>query len=115
MLNQKDYNVSVTEKAAEQIKLQLKKRGTPEAYLRLGLKGGGCSGLYYIIQYEDSPPNIKDLIFQSYDVNIIVDSKSIIYLNGTVLDWEETLINRGFKFINPNQKTACGCGKSFST
>lgn len=108
------YKISISVKAAEQIKLQLKKRGTPESYLRLGVKGSGCSGHSYFLQYEDSSPRAKDLVFDSEGINIIVDTKSIIYLNGSTLDWEKTLIHQGFKFINPQEKTKCGCGSSFT-
>jgi len=111
---EKNYQIAVTAKAAEQIKLQLQKRGTPDSCLRLGIRGGGCSGFSYVIQYEDDPPKTKDLFFESEGVHIIVDVKSIVYLNGSVLDWEKTLMNQGFKFLNPQEKTSCGCGHSFT-
>lgn len=108
------YNISISPKAAEQVKIQLTKRGTPGAYLRLGVKGGGCSGFSYVIQMEDEPPKEKDLLFEMEGVKVLVDKKSIIYLNGTVLNWEKTLLQQGFKFSNPNEKSTCGCGTSFS-
>lgn len=113
-MDEKTYQVSISSKAAEQVKQQLEKRGTPNAYLRLGVKGGGCSGFSYVLQFEDNPANKKDNIFQCHGVNIIVDTKSLVLLNGCVLDWEKTLIKTGFKFINPNEKSSCGCGSSFS-
>jgi iron-sulfur cluster assembly protein len=109
-----NYQVSVSAKAVEQIKLQLQKRGTPESYLRLGIKGGGCSGFSYVLQFEDAAPKVKDLVFEIGGVRIVVDSKSIIYLNGSILDWEQTLMNQGYKFINPQEKSKCGCGTSFT-
>lgn len=106
--------VSISLTAAEQIKSQLEKRGTPESYLRLGIKGGGCSGFSYVIQFEDNPPRDRDIVFDEHGVKIVVDTKSLLYLNGATLDWEKTLIRQGFKFINPNEKSTCGCGHSFS-
>jgi iron-sulfur cluster assembly protein len=111
---EKSYTISVSPKAAEQVKNQLIKRGTPEAYLRLGIKGGGCSGFSYVIQFEDSPPKEKDFLFEMEGVKVLVDKKSILYLNGSILDWEKTLMNQGFKFVNPNEKSSCGCGHSFT-
>jgi iron-sulfur cluster assembly protein len=108
------YNISISPKAAEQVKIRLIKRGTPESYLRLGVKGGGCSGFSYVIQFEDNPPKEKDLLFEMEGVKILVDKKSILYLNGSILNWESTLIHQGFKFNNPNEKSTCGCGTSFS-
>lgn len=107
-------NFFATEKAIEQIRIQLEKRNTPNSYLRIGLKGGSCSGFSYHIEFEDNAPREKDLIFKFNDIQIIIDPKSIIYLNGTTLDWEYSLNNQGFKFVNPNAKSLCGCSKSFS-
>lgn len=111
---EKKREVFVSATAAEQIKKQLTKRGTPEAYLRLGIRGGGCSGFSYVLQFEDNPPKEKDILFEVEGVRVIVDSKSILYLNGATLDWESTMMNRGFKFLNPNEKSSCGCGHSFT-
>ena len=113
MENEKIYQVSISALAAEQVKKQLEKRGTPNAYLRLGLRGGGCSGYTYVLQYEEAPKE-KDKVFESNGVNIVVDPKSIVYLNGCTLDWEKNLLKQGFKFNNPNEKASCGCGHSFS-
>lgn len=109
-----EYQIFVSTSAAAQIKEQFKKRGTPDAYLRLGVKGGGCSGFSYVLQYEDSVPREKDFLFIIHDIKVVVDKKSIIYLNGSTLDWEKTLIYQGFKFVNPQEKNKCGCGTSFS-
>ena len=110
----KNYQIFLTPVAAEKVKDQLTKRGTPEAYLRLGIRGGGCSGFSYVLQFEDGPPRAKDILFDVEDVHVIVDSKSILYLNGATLDWEKTLMNQGFKFRNPHEKSSCGCGHSFT-
>ena len=109
-----EYTISISEIAAEQAKLQLEKRGTPESYLRLGIKGGGCSGFSYVLRFEDDPPKDKDLVFDQHGIKIVVDKKSIVYLNGAILDWEKTLMKQGFKFVNPNEKSSCGCGHSFT-
>jgi iron-sulfur cluster assembly protein len=108
------YNIDVSDTAIEQIKKQLEKRNTPDAYLRLGVKGGGCSGFSYVIQFEDESPREKDLLFEIKGVKVLVDKKSILYLNGTILNWEKTLLHQGFKFANPNEKSTCGCGVSFN-
>jgi iron-sulfur cluster assembly protein len=106
--------VLLTPKAVEAAKKQLAKRGTPGAAIRLGLKGGGCSGFSYVIEFSDDPPRERDRVFDFDGIKVFVDPKSLIYLAGTVLDWEQTLMYQGFKFRNPNEATNCGCGHSFS-
>jgi iron-sulfur cluster assembly protein len=106
--------ITVTPKAAEMAKKQLAKRGTPDAAIRLGLRGGGCSGFSYVIEFADGPPRERDRVFEQDGARFFVDPKSLVYLAGTVLDWEQTLMRQGFKFVNPNEKTGCGCGHSFS-
>ena len=106
--------VSLSPKAIDAAKKQLAKRGTPNAAIRLGLKGGGCSGFSYVIEFSDDPPRERDRVFDFDGVKVFVDPKSLIYLAGTVLDWEQTLMYQGFKFRNPNEATNCGCGHSFS-
>jgi iron-sulfur cluster assembly protein len=114
MEDENSYKVSISPIAAENIKLQLESRGTPESYLRLGIKGGGCSGFSYVLRFEDDPPRDKDIVFEEHGVKIIIDKKSLTYLNGSTLDWEKTLLKQGFKFVNPNEKATCGCGHSFT-
>jgi iron-sulfur cluster assembly protein len=116
---EKAPHVVVTPKAVEAIRRQMQKRGTMEASLRLGIRGGGCSGFSYVIEFHDGAPNARDRVFDytSEDgtkVRVVVDPKSLLYLNGTTLEWEVTLMNQGFKFVNPNEKTSCGCGHSFT-
>jgi iron-sulfur cluster assembly protein len=81
--------------------------------LRLGVKGGGCSGLSYSVGF-DARPRESDNIFTFEDVRVFVDPKSYVYLRGMKLDYEETLMRQGFNFINPNSTKSCGCGTSFS-
>lgn len=113
-MEEKKYQIAVSAIAAEQLRDQLEKRGTPNAFIRLGVRGGGCSGFSYVLQYEDSAPKTKDIVLEVDGINIVIDVKSIVYLNGCTLDWEKTLMNHGFKFVNPNEKSKCGCGHSFT-
>ena len=107
--------IQVTEKAIAKIRSAMAKEGvsTEQGGLRLGVQGGGCSGLSYNIRF-DTHPRERDRIFQFGDVRVFVDPKSFIYLNGMVLDYQETLMQQGFVFVNPNSKKSCGCGSSFS-
>lgn len=106
--------IVLTATAVEAAKAALAKRGTPQAAIRLGIKGGGCSGFSYVIEYDDDPPRPRDRTFEFEGVRIVVDKKSLIYLMGTVLDFEKTLMKQGFKFRNPNEATSCSCGTSFT-
>jgi iron-sulfur cluster assembly protein len=118
-VTEKAPSLSVAPSAVDAIARQLKKRGTPEASLRLGLRGGGCSGFTYVIEFHDGPPRARDRVLDltgsdGSKVRVVVDPKSLLYLAGTVLEWEQTLMRQGFKFVNPNEKSGCGCGSSFS-
>src|ERR1700733_6818736 len=111
--------IEVSPKAVEAIKKQILKRGVPNTSLRVGIKGGGCSGFSYVIQFHDGEPHAKDRVFDyvaedGTPVRVLSDPKSLIYLNGAVLDWEHTLMQQGFKWINPHEKSSCGCGHSFT-
>ena len=107
--------VQVTERAIKRIRVAMAKEGVSptEGGLRLGITGGGCSGLSYNIRF-DTQPRERDRIYTFEDVRVFVDPKSFIYLNGMILDYEETLMRQGFNFINPNSTRSCGCGSSFS-
>ena len=107
--------LQVTPSAVKRIRVVLAKEGiSPEVGgLRLGVKGGGCSGLSYAIA-TDAHPRERDRIFTFEGVRVFVDPKSFVYLNGMTLDFEETLMRQGFNFINPNSTRSCGCGTSFS-
>ena len=104
----------VSEKAVEFARKKLAKRGTPEAAIRLGVKGGGCSGFSYVIEFSDDEPRSRDTVYNYDDITFYVDKKSLVFLNGTVLDYEHTLMFQGFKFKNPNEASSCGCGHSFT-
>jgi len=101
--------IQVTDKALARIRTAIVKEGG----LRLGVQGGGCSGLSYNIRF-DTQPRERDRVFQFDDVRVFVDPKSFIYLHGMTLDYQETLMQQGFVFVNPNSSKSCGCGTSFS-
>jgi len=110
-----EKGVLVTPSAVKRIRVILAKEGisTEEGGLRLGVKGGGCSGLSYVIAF-DAHPRERDRIFTFDGVRVFIDPKSFVFLNGMTLDYEETLMAQGFNFINPNSARSCGCGTSFS-
>jgi iron-sulfur cluster assembly protein len=107
--------LQVTERAIKRIRAAMAKEGVSpeEGGLRLGVMGGGCSGLSYSIKF-DTRPRERDRIYVFDGVRVFVDPKSFLYLHGMTLDYEETLMRQGFNFINPNSKHSCGCGSSFS-
>jgi iron-sulfur cluster assembly protein len=111
--------IAVSPTAVEAIRRQLDKRGTPDSAIRIGIRGGGCSGFSYSIEFEDAAPRQGDLVLEFTEedkakVRVFCDKKSILYLGGSVLDWEKTLMFQGFKFKNPQEATRCGCGHSFT-
>jgi iron-sulfur cluster assembly protein len=103
--------IEVTANAAEEIAKQKAKRGTPEARIRIGVRGGGCTGFTYVFEWAD---DVKptDKIFSGHGESIVVDPKSLVYLGGMSLDFVKGMMGHGFKFNNPNAKGACGCGES---
>lgn len=104
--------VKVTAKAVLEIKRFLEQKANPNLGIRLAVKGGGCSGLSYHLDYDE--PKEKDHIIETQGINVLVDRKSAIYLKGITLDFNDGLNDRGFKFVNPNATNTCGCGESFS-
>jgi iron-sulfur cluster assembly protein len=108
--------LQVTDRAVKRIRIAMAKEGVSpeEGGLRLGVMGGGCSGLSYSIKF-DTRPRERDRIYDFDGVRIFVDPKSFLYLHGMTLDYEETLMRQGFNFINPNSSRSCGCGSSFSS
>jgi len=105
-------SVTMTAAALERVKSFLANRGKGFG-LRLGIKTTGCSGLAYVLEFVDEP-NEDDSVFDIDDVNIIIDGKSLVYLEGIQLDFVKEGLNEGFKFTNPNAKGECGCGESFN-
>lgn len=105
-------SISLTKSAADRVKTFLEKRGKGIG-LRLGIKTSGCSGLSYMLEFVDTL-NEDDQVFEQHGVKVIVDTKSLVYLDGTQLDFVKEGLNEGFKFTNPNVKDECGCGESFN-
>jgi iron-sulfur cluster assembly protein len=107
--------IQITDKAIARVRSAMEKEGVSveQGGVRLGVQGGGCSGLSYNIRF-DTQPRERDRVFQFGGVRVFVDPKSFIYLHGMVLDYQETLMQQGFVFVNPNSTKSCGCGTSFS-
>lgn len=108
-----ELNVILTEKAVEQIKRVQQRESKESQFLRLSVVGGGCSGLSYKMAFEDASKE-GDQSFDFGGVKVIVDPRSLLFLKGMTLDFSDGLNGQGFVFNNPNAKTSCGCGSSFS-
>ena len=111
--------IGVSAQAVNAIRTNLGKRGTPDSAIRVGIRGGGCSGFNYVIEFDDEEPRKGDIVLEFEEegksrVRVFCDKKSILYLGGSILDWEKTLMFQGFKFKNPQEATRCGCGHSFT-
>ncbi|CUA97167.1 iron-sulfur cluster assembly protein IscA [Thiomonas bhubaneswarensis] len=104
-------SVTLTERAAQQVQRHLAKRGAGIG-VRLGVKTTGCSGMAYKLEFVDQAAD-EDLTFESHGVKILVDPKSLAYVDGTELDFVRQGLNEGFQFNNPNERDRCGCGESF--
>ncbi len=107
--------IQITERAAEEVRTILEKQGltADKVYLRLGVKGGGCSGFSYTLDLTESKSDHDELIEQ-HGINCVCDPKSYLYLNGVTVDFKDEMMNRGFVFNNPNATHTCGCGSSFT-
>ncbi len=114
----KKLGITIAQSAVDAIATQIEKRNVPGTALRVGIRGGGCSGFSYVIEFHDGEPHARDIVYDLVStsgepVRVVVDKKSLLYLNGATLEWEKTLLRQGFKFVNPNEKASCGCGTSF--
>jgi iron-sulfur cluster assembly protein len=109
--------IGITDKAAQKLKeLMVAEKKDPAAFgLRLGVQGGGCSGLSYFMDFDIPQPEDKVFVHDGQGVRVIVDPKSILHVSGSLLDYSEGLMGSGFSIKNPNVKGSCGCGNSFST
>ncbi|MEJ2180017.1 MAG: iron-sulfur cluster assembly protein IscA [Gammaproteobacteria bacterium] len=105
-------SITLTEAAANHVRGFLDNRGQGVG-VRLGVKTTGCSGMAYILEFADDV-NPEDKVFEDRGVKVIIDPKSLLYLDGTELDYTKEGLNEGFKFNNPNVKGECGCGESFT-
>jgi iron-sulfur cluster assembly protein len=115
-VSSKQAGLQLTPRAIARVRIAMAKEGVSaaEGGLRLGVTGGGCSGLSYAIKF-DTHPRERDRVYDFDGVRVFVDPKSFLYLHGMTLDYEETLMRQGFNFINPNSSRSCGCGSSFSS
>jgi iron-sulfur cluster assembly protein len=109
-------SILLTEKAASQIKKIVTESGLPadETRLRVGVKGGGCSGFSYMLDLTEEPKGEMDEELESNGIKVLIDSKSLLYLEGTEIDFKDEVMQQGFVFKNPNATSSCGCGSSFS-
>jgi iron-sulfur cluster assembly protein len=105
--------ITLSEAAVKEVKRLINVQGITEGGLRLGVKGGGCSGLSYTINFDDKIGQY-DTVYEIDGIKVLVDAKSAIYLQGTQLDFQKDLMGGAFKFVNPNADKTCGCGESFS-
>jgi len=105
--------ITVTEKASKKVQSLIEETNFKTPYLRVAVKGGGCSGLSYDLSFDDDMKP-SDMLFEDKDVKVLVDNKSLLYLFGTELDFSDGLNGKGFEFKNPNAARTCGCGESFS-
>lgn len=106
--------VELTETAAEMARAAMEREGAATAALRVGVVGGGCSGMQYTLGF-DTEVGPQDTVFEQHGVRLVVDATSAPYLRGTVIDYVTGLHGAGFKFVNPNAARSCGCGSSFAT
>lgn len=103
--------ITLTEAAAKHVAKFMENRGKGVA-LRLGVKTSGCSGLAYVLEFADEL-EAEDVVFEDHGIKVVIDPKSLVYLDGTEVDFVREGLNEGFKFNNPNVKDSCGCGESF--
>ena len=106
--------ISLTPTAAEEVKRLIEKEQKPNLGLRVGVQGGGCSGMSYVLAIEDVTPKPHDTVFEQDGIKVLIDAKSHLYLDGTTLDFKNGMVGGGFEFQNPLAKKSCGCGSSFS-
>jgi iron-sulfur cluster assembly protein len=107
--------ITLTPAATQEVRRLIEKEAKPNLGLRVGVKGGGCSGLSYILSIDEASPKQYDTVFQQDGVTVLVDAKSHLYLDGTTIDFKSALTGGGFEFNNPLAKKSCGCGTSFTT
>ncbi len=105
--------ITVTPEAIQQVKKLQEEQNLQDYALRVGIQGGGCSGLSYTLGF-DSEIKEKDKVFDIDGIKVVVDMKSLLYLGGTTLTYEHSMLGGGFRFENPNAKRTCGCGSSFT-
>ncbi len=107
--------IALTPTATQEVKRLMEKEQKPNQALRIGVKGGGCSGMSYVVALDEATPKQYDTVFEQDGVKIVVDAKSHLYLDGMTIDFMSSLMGGGFEFNNPLAKKSCGCGHSFTT
>lgn len=113
--SEKRMSIEVTDSAIQHVKRFMDQEGKTDAVVRVGVRGGGCSGLSYVLQFESADSvGLMDHVIEKDGVRIVVDKKSMLYLAGSTLNYEDGLSGKGFTFKNPNARQSCGCGESFS-
>tara|TARA_R110002072_G_scaffold42064_19_gene118554 strand:- start:145894 stop:146250 length:357 start_codon:yes stop_codon:yes gene_type:complete len=110
-----EQTVILTELAAKEVRtiIAAQELDTDKVRLRIGVKGGGCSGFSYLLDLTESQKD-SDEVFEQHGIKMIIDPKSLLYLSGVVVDFKDEIMGRGFVFSNPNASSSCGCGSSFS-
>ena|SRR4051812_9001581 len=106
--------ITLTTTAAEEIKKLIEKEAKPNMGVRIGVKGGGCSGMSYVMGLDEVTPKQYDQVFEQHGVKVIIDAKSHLYLDGMTIEFKSGMMGGGFEFQNPNAKKSCGCGHSFT-
>lgn len=106
--------VSLSEKAVKKVRAQLEKDGMPNGCLRIKVSAGGCSGMNYEFEFAKSP-ELTDQVAETDGVTVAIDPKAVLFINGSIVDWHQTLMEAGFRVKNPNATASCNCGTSFST
>ncbi len=107
--------ITLTSSATQEVKRLIEQERKPNLGLRVGVKGGGCSGMEYVLGIEEAAPKQYDTVFEQDGVKILIDAKSHLYLDGTTIDHKNAVMGGGFQFSNPLAKKSCGCGTSFTT
>ena len=105
--------ITLTPTATQEVKRLIEKEQKPNLALRIGVKGGGCSGFSYVLALDEASPKQYDQMFEQDGVKVLVDAKSHLYLDGTTIDYKNAMMGGGFEFQNPAAKKSCGCGSSF--
>ena len=105
--------IQLSENAQKAVAKLRAEQARPDALLRVGVKGGGCSGMTYEVQFDDKQTD-KDRVFDVNGVRLICDLKSLLYVDGMTIDYVSDMMGSGFRFVNPNAKGSCGCGTSFT-
>lgn len=113
MIRTKKNIITITESAAERVKILLEKRGKPSAGIKVSVVSGGCSGLKYKIEYANEAGKFDEVV-EDKGVIVLIDPKAVLHLLGSEMDYVEEKFKSGFTFNNPNEKSKCGCGESFS-